>query len=69
MTDRHDTIPAPPPEEHETGLACPLCSPEDEPGRTPHSSRDGVCPACAGAGWLSVTQWRACKLAGMFPRP
>lgn len=59
----------PPPSERETGVACPLCSPEEEPGRPPPTLRDGVCPACLGAGWLTMSEWASAKRRGLLERP
>ena len=53
------------PPDHETGMACGLCVDEREPDRRPSPD----CPVCKGAGWVTVTQWRAAKIAGLFPKP
>jgi len=48
--------------ERETGVACP-CVTEERP------EPDPACPVCHGRGWLTVTEWRAAKVAGLFPKP
>lgn len=52
-------------EERETGVSCP-CQDSD-----PHTRPkiEGVCPVCKGRGWLTVTEWRAAKEAGLLKKP
>ena len=53
-------------DERETGIACP-CQDSNPATRMP--KREGVCPICKGRGWLTIPEWRAAKLAGLFPKP
>ena len=48
-------------QEHETGVAC-ICVSDDD--KTPID-----CAICKNRRWLTVTEWRAAKIAGLFPRP
>lgn len=50
-------------DDRETGMACP-CQDEHEP-----MMHDGVCPICRGRGWLTISEWRAAKLAGLLVKP